>query len=243
MIHDISEIETGCKLGLVRLNILAYADDIVIIGDTQEALEILYCKLSIHLKNLKLLMNTSKSKCMIFDTSRFGSDVLEMKLMNDTLECVSEYKYLGHVVERNLNDVRDMECKLNNFYAKFNIVFRKFKKVSLETLLFLFNSYCLPDYGLPLWNIGEIQSKHVFKVFRTAFHNVFKKMAGISIMYSSHDVMSSCNQFLFEHYLSFLISKYFKRIFSSRNSLLLLCRSFLKKGYHFTSLLDVLRNK
>ena len=101
MIREISELEIGCRLGFTRLNILAYADDIAIIGDTQEALEILYHKLSNHLKKLKLIMNTSKPKCMIFESSRFGSDIRE----NENLECISAYKYLGHMVERNLDDV------------------------------------------------------------------------------------------------------------------------------------------
>ena len=113
----------------------------------------------------------------------------------------------------------------------------------METLLYLFNSYCLPDYGLSLWNVSDINSKHIFKVFRTAYHNAFKKMSGASILHSSHDVMINCNQLLFEHYLTFLVSRYFKRIFSSRNSLFLLCRPILKKGFLFTSLLNVLSNK
>ena len=72
MICEISELEIGCRLGFTRLSILVYADDIVITGDTQEALDILYHNLSNHLKKLKLIMNTSKSKCVIFDSSRFG---------------------------------------------------------------------------------------------------------------------------------------------------------------------------
>ena len=95
-------------------------------------------------------MNTSKSKCVIFDSSRFGSDINKINLINDNLECVSACKYLGHMVERNLDDVKDIECRLMQFYSKFNVVFRQFKSVSLEIILFLFNSYCLPDYGLSL---------------------------------------------------------------------------------------------
>ena len=53
MICEISELEIGCKLGFTRLIILAHADDIVIIGYTQEALEILYHNLSSHLKKTK----------------------------------------------------------------------------------------------------------------------------------------------------------------------------------------------
>ena len=209
MIREISKLEIGCRLGFTRLNILAYADDIVIIGDTQEALEILYHNLSNHLKKLKLIMNASKSKYMIFDSSRFGSDIREIDVINDNLECVSAYKYLGHMVERNLDDVKDIECRLMQFYSKFNVVIRQFKGVSLETILFLFNSYCLPDYGLSLWDVSDIGSKHIFKVFRIAFHIAFKKMAGASVFHSSHDVMSSCNQFLLEHFLIFLVCRYF----------------------------------
>ena len=241
MIHEISNLEIGCKMGFTRLNILAYADDIVIIGDSKEVLEILYDKLSQHLKRLRLIMNVNKSKCMIFDSSRFGTDKSEIRLINDNVECVNTYKYLGHMIERNLDDVKDIEYRLNLFYAKFNVVFRKFKSVSLETILFLFNSYCLPDYGLSLWNVSEAGKKHIFKVFRIAYHNAFKKMAGASILHSSHDVLTSCNQFLFEHYLSFLISRYFKRILSSRNSLMMLCRPYLKNGYLFSSLLNILK--
>ena len=187
-------------------------------------------------------MNVSKTQCMIFDSSRFGSDIHEIVLHNTVLKCVTEYKYLGHMLERNLLDVRDIEFRLSNFYAKFNVIFRKFKGVSLETILFLFNSYCLPDFGLSLWNLSEVESKHMFKVFRIAFHNAFKRMVGVSILHSSHDTLSHCNQFLFEHYVPFLISRYFKRIMSSKNSLLFLSRPMLKNGYLFTSLMNKLGN-
>ena len=33
-------------------------------------------------------MNASKSKCMIFHLSRFGSDIKEINLRTDDLECV-----------------------------------------------------------------------------------------------------------------------------------------------------------
>ena len=145
-------------------------------------------------------------------------------MINDNLECVSAYKY--HIVERNLDDVKDIECRLMRFYSKFNVVIRQFKGVSLETILFLFNSYCLPDYGMSLWDVSDIGSKHIFKVFRIAFHNAFTKMAGASVFHSNHDVMSSCNQFLLEHFLIFLLFRYFKRILSSRNQLMMVCRPF-----------------
>ena len=141
---------------------------------------------------------------MIFDSSRFEINISEINLINDNLEYVSVYKYLSHIVERYFDDIRDIECRLLQFYSKFNVVIRKFKSFSLETILILFNSYCLPDYELSLWDVCDVGSKHIFKVFIMASHNAFKKkMARASVFHSSHDVMSSCDQFLFEHFLIF----------------------------------------
>ena len=232
VIKEIGNLEMGCRLGFLRINILAYADDIVIIGDTLHTLQKIYCKLVHNLDNLKLILNKNKTKCIIFDSSRYGNNVKEITLGNDTLECVTEYKYLGHIIQRNLEDTKDVQSKLNQFYSKFNIVYRKFKNVSVNTLFFLFNSYCLPEYGLALWDITEISKKHVFKVFRTAFHNSMKKISGATFYHSSHDVATNYNQLLLEHYLALVQSRYIKRINKSKNSIMVLGRPYLKAGYH-----------
>ena len=48
LIKDISEMKIGCKLGFIRINILAYADNIVILSDTLENLEKIYIRLVGH---------------------------------------------------------------------------------------------------------------------------------------------------------------------------------------------------
>ena len=79
-------------------------------------------------------------------------------------------------------------------------------------MFYLFNSYCLPEYGLALWNIAEQSRAHILKVFRTAFHNAFKRIVGASVYHSSHDVAINCKQLLFEHYIPIVQSRYFKRV-------------------------------
>ena len=70
IINKISNTNKGCKLGLVRINIIAYADDLVLLCDSKNSLEAIYEILDEDIKNLKLMINKSKSKCMIFDKSR-----------------------------------------------------------------------------------------------------------------------------------------------------------------------------
>ena len=239
IIKSIDEMNIGCKLGHVRINILAYADDLVLISDTQEHLEKMYIKLLGNIEELKLLVNRNKSKCVIFENSRFGNQIAELRLGNDVLENVNNYRYLGHVIERNLNDAKDIEYRLNQFYARFNSTYRKFKKVSIETFMYLFNAYCLPDYGLALWN-SEFFNQNIFNVFEIAFHRALKKIVGAPNMSSNHDVAEYCNQLLFKHYVTFLQCRYFKRISKSSNRMVKICSPFLKEGYLRNSLFKIL---
>ena len=162
---------------------------------------------------------------------------------SDTLECVTEYRYLGHTIQRNLSDEKDVESRLQQFYAQFNMIYRKFHGVSIETFMYLFNSYCIPEYGLALWDNIEIVKKHIFKVLRVAYHNALKKIVGVSVSHSSHDVANYSNQFVFEHYFALLQTRYFNRTLRSNNAIIRLCRPFLKRGRLFTSLLTTLKKE
>ena len=161
----------------------------------------------------------------------------------DTLEDVKEYKYLGHIVQRNLKDDKDIDTRLKQFYAKFNTTYRKFNKVSIETFLFLFNSYCLPDYGLALWICMDVFNTKNFKVLEVAYHNALKKIVGVPIKHSNHDVAELCNQYIMKHYIVMLQARYFKRIMKSRNTLIKLCKPFLMIGCHRLSFSKLLNDK
>ena len=57
----------GCKLGVVNINIIGYADDIVILSYTKNNLEKMYKMLKDELYSLKLDINIIKTKCMVFN--------------------------------------------------------------------------------------------------------------------------------------------------------------------------------
>ena len=96
IINDVCAENVGCKLGLLRMSILAYADDIVLIAGTNDELSKLYKALETGVNERKLLINKTKSKCIIFGNQRNIDDVTNIALENDVFEVVKEYKYLGH---------------------------------------------------------------------------------------------------------------------------------------------------
>ena len=59
-------MDIGCKLGISCINILTYAHDIVILSNSVENLNKIFTKFETYIINLKLKINTNKSKVIIF---------------------------------------------------------------------------------------------------------------------------------------------------------------------------------
>ena len=168
IINDISNTNVGCCLGDTRSNILANADDIVLLAENTTQMKTLYGKLVKDIEEHVLKINESKTKCVIF--GHRNKELTEsIELNGDKLQVVNAFKYLGHNICFNFKDTDDIAFRLRNCYASFNTVFRDFKSVDRNTILFLFKSFSLPDYGLPLWNHCSSFNSSIFKSFEIAF--------------------------------------------------------------------------
>ena len=179
---------------------------------------------------------------MIFEKGNLYKNLKEMSLMDDIFQVVDNYKYLRHIIQRQLLDTDDAHFRLNSFYGKFNSVYRSFQGVSVETLLFLFNSYCVPDYGLGLWDTGVLFNKHIFKTFKVAYSNALKKIVGAPRYSSTHVTPTLCNQLLLNHHIATLQWRYMNRVFKSFNSIISICKPFLKAGYLYSSVVELYNN-
>ena len=228
IINNISSLQVGCRLGLSRINIILYADDVVLLTNDPYDANFIYLKFKLHIERLNLKINENKSKCLIFRLiKRVPSNILNVL----SLEAVDEYLYLGHLLKYDLDDCIDMKLKLNKFYASFNSTFRSFSDLDIDAFLYLFKSYCVPSYGLQLWNSKGALNKNIFKSFKVAFSNSLKKIIGCPNFCSSHFAAEICNVFLLNHRVSFLQAKYYKKILKSFNNILLINRFFIKYGF------------
>ena len=57
LLNRLSGTNVGCKLGLLRMNVLAYADDLILVADSLNHLECLYEVLDQGINDLKLTIN------------------------------------------------------------------------------------------------------------------------------------------------------------------------------------------
>ena len=128
-----------------RINIIAYADDIVLLVENAVNIETLYTTFSRKIKNLKLKINTSKFKIILFLSKNLYNLPKSMTLDNDCFEVVKEMKYLGNVISDDLSN------ESNSHFTRVLIpIFRSFNGLNFDSFLFLFKSYCSPQYGLEL---------------------------------------------------------------------------------------------
>ena len=157
-------------------NVIAYADDIVVLAPSAKGLQILVDILVKELKDLNLSINSDKSACMIFTTKNdYRGNKCMISLDNDILKVVLDINYLGFIIDFNFNNNFDVLRCRNRFYNEFNCILRKFSNASIEVFLKLFSSYCLNFYGDELWFLNS-KCSIPLKQFAIGHHKAIKKI-------------------------------------------------------------------
>ena len=126
------------------VNVLAYADDLVLCAPSWYALQQLLNLLSVHIDTIDMTCNLQKTACMIFDPLESRKIVFKQfppfQINNTDLAFVQKFKYLGHILCRNLSDDSDIMREVKNMFYRTNVLIRKFAKCSLHVKLTLFRA-------------------------------------------------------------------------------------------------------
>ena len=230
-------------LGITRINVLAYADDIVLMAASLDEMGALYQQLWYCIKSHELIINKLKTKCMIFgNTNKAILENGSVKLENDEIEVVKTYKYLGHVIQGDMGDISGIELRLSKFYSSTNSVLRNFKNIDVETLLFLFTSYCKPVFGLNLLINKSTINSGQFKIFEVAYNNTLKRIMNVPIYSSSHEVAKKSGQLLLHHPIALLQGKY-HRLLRNKCSPIKRNLPFFKCGLFFRNVDKLFKDK
>ena len=158
-IHDvclhITELKIGCSVANTMFNLLCYADDMVLLAPSWNALQILITRLQKGAMELNLTYNTTKTVCMVFNPSlKSGwvrSHFPSFTSSGNELKFVSQFKYLGHIICNDLRDDTDIQREIKVLFTRCNILKNRFNKCSLCVKLQLFRTYCNCFYGVALW--------------------------------------------------------------------------------------------
>ncbi len=160
LLTELKRSGIGVKIGENSICVLAYADDLVLISesaqDLQKLLDILYS----WCYKWRLMVNTDKTKVMHFRSKAKPKSTFAFNVNGNLLEFVSDYKYLGTLLNEHLDYTKTAELLANSAGRALGAVINKVKAnkdLGYKTYSTLIDSCVMPIllYASGVWGLEK----------------------------------------------------------------------------------------
>lgn len=207
----------GIDIGTLKLCILLYADDIVLFANSAEDLQKSLNVLADYCLRWKLVVNTEKTKIMVFRKAGNLRQNLRFFYNGTQIEIVKKYKYLGVMFTSggafNVHDKMASGQALKAIY-KLNKYLYKFTDILPKHRLDLFDKMISPIISYASEVIGFIQNSNTERI-----HLQFcKRLLGVKISTPNNFIYGETGRFPFKVLWQINIIKYWLRICASRDT-------------------------
>ena len=183
LLNTLANERVGCNIGGQFTNVLAYADDLVIIAPSWSAMQHLLDVLTVQTHLIDMSCNSQKTVCMMFQPKRRDRIVAGafplFKIGSNDIQFVTEFRHLGHVITNRLTDDDDINREVRNMFMRTNVLMRRFGNCSVSVKRTLFKCYCLSMYDIGLWQCylkGSIQK------LRSCYNRCLKMFLGTTVV-------------------------------------------------------------
>ena len=162
LVHELNSIGCGIRIGMYVINILLYADDIVLVAENENILQKLLDKLYEWCSRWHLEINESKSNVMHFRKSRKLHSNIVFKIGNTKLDYVKTYRYLGVTLDENLSfnaACQELNDAGGRAFGGIVAKFKQFKHLSFKCFTKLFDTGVEPicTYASSVWGFNKFQ--------------------------------------------------------------------------------------
>ena len=160
LIDDVNSLNLGVSIGNRKLSILLYADDVVLLADTESELQAILNKVSEWGKKWRIKFNNSKSKIVHYRPRSVPLTTFEFLLSGCVTETVSKYKYLGAIFDQHLDYKVTAETLAGAGGRALGAILAKYKNLNglgYSTFTKLYNACVCPilDYASGIWGAKE----------------------------------------------------------------------------------------
>ena len=202
---------------------VAYADDVVILAPTVNALKSMLNICDDFGRDYQVLFNSNKYQLLHYSTSR---KVIENIVHNNqVIECKALATHLGHTVGpcAKTNVIQDgidrLTTALNGIIASFHDAFTDVKYK-------LFKSYCMSLYGCVLW---DFESNFISRFYVT-WRKGIRKLLKLPLLTHSKYLPLICNDIPINAQLYRRFNKFLFKACSSNNVLVKMCCNLAING-------------
>ena len=184
----------GCHVGDVFAGAGCFADDIILLSPTRDALQtqLNICGDYAAKHNLEFSTDPdpikSKSKCLFFHLGREETPA-NVWLSGQPLPWVERAAHLGHELDITANQEIDCSITRAQYIGQCNEIMNMFKFADPMQILTAVQTFCCAWYGSCLWNLYGEGAGKVFRSWNTT----------VKIAY---DLPRQCRTFIVDHYLA-----------------------------------------
>jgi hypothetical protein len=165
---EINRLNLGVKVGDEFVNILLYADDIVIIADNETNLQNMLDTVYKWCRQWRMTVNNSKTQVVHFRKKSIERTEKMFKCGTDKIEVVAKYKYLGCILEEHL-DFSVIANALSEAAGRaVGSLVNKCVKINnfrYDTYTKLYDSCVIPimDYASGIWGYNRYDKPNVIQ--------------------------------------------------------------------------------
>lgn len=165
----------GISLGNYKINLLAYADDIVILGQTEDDIRKLFKLLEDETRITGLKINSDKTKYM--QISRNPNNIGSLKIDDWEFQKVDEFKYLGSIINEFGLFGKEIEHRLitaNKCYYSLHKLLSS-KLLSRSSKLRCYKTIIMPTllYCCETWVLTKKTTKSLFTFENKILRKIF----------------------------------------------------------------------
>jgi hypothetical protein len=161
--RHIEEME-GVIVGGVSINNLRYADDTVLLAESEESLQDIMNEVNIAGKTFNMKMNAKKTKTMII-TKKADKPKINTSIDGTCIEQVAQFPYLGQKITEDGRCEEEIKRRINiakTTFSKMTKILTS-RKINVETRKRILQCYVWSTllYGAETWTISENMAKRL----------------------------------------------------------------------------------
>ena len=177
--REAKELE-GISINGININNLRYVDDTALIASDEEKLQKLVDVVKECSSQAGLDMNSKKTKTMVISKHPERNKQIDIKIDGESLEQVSQFKYLGTQVSDDARSETELNCRIATAKTKFSMLstILTSKQLSIPLKIRVLTCYVFSvfGYGAEAWTLTKAMEEKIdaFEMW------CLRKMGGIS---------------------------------------------------------------
>ena len=169
LLDKLQQAKQGCFMGTLCANAFAYADDIVLLTPSCNALRHLINICELFAEEYRLKFNPDKCSLLIYakTDTEFYYNNCKLFLCGKLIKNVKSEKHLGHTFTTTSHShILNIESVIKDLKVRTNTIINQFKSISWQAKIKLFLSQCSSLYGCQLWRLDDKQIEELDKTWR-----------------------------------------------------------------------------